>query len=201
LFAWLLMSVIPVVVDFDSSIYLKVFKAIFFLDYSSYFIAGMLFYKLYSELKNKALYTAGLLLCILLSIYYGINREVEGVDLSPAVIAGIITFFYAIMYLCSLGKLQFINNKGMMKFGLLTYPLYLIHQNIGYIIFNNFSGTNKFVLLAVVILIMLIAAYLINILIEVPVSRYLNKKLTKVIEAVRPKFKSTVANKHTTENI
>ncbi|MNJ98031.1 Acyltransferase family protein [compost metagenome] len=200
IFFWLIISFIPLIIDFNSSIYLKAIRSIFFLHFSSYFIAGMLFYKLYSEHKNKVIYTAALLFCMLISIYNATRKEIEGSDLSPTVIAGIVVFFYAIMYLCSLGKLQFINNKSMMKLGILTYPLYLIHQNIGYIIFNNFSHIlNKYVLLVIIIFIMFISAYLINILIEVPFSKYINNKLTKFIETIRPKFKSSVIKQETTD--
>jgi len=56
-----------------------------------------------------------------------------------------------------------INSPKFVKIGMLTYPLYLIHQHIGFIIFNHLHPyLNKYLLLSAVIGIMLVVAYLLS---------------------------------------
>ena len=58
-------------------------------------------------------------------------------------------------------------NRRYLILGALTYPLYLIHQNIGYMLFNIMhKHLNKYVILVSVTLVVSATAYLIHIYIE-----------------------------------
>ncbi|HBW80721.1 MAG TPA: hypothetical protein DEF78_11555 [Sphingobacterium sp.] len=67
------------------------------------------------------------------------------------------------MLLVSCKKLQAINSPIFVKIGMLTYPLYLAHQHIGFIIFNHlYMYLNKYLLLSAVIIFMLAIAYILS---------------------------------------
>ena len=64
--------------------------------------------------------------------------------------------------------------------GGITYPLYLIHGNIGFIIFNMFyQEINKYILLVSVIGLMLVISYFIFSVLEKRVSKYFKYVLNK----------------------
>ena len=192
---WLILSCIFVGVDLANLEYAfgsRVLNFFFILKYSSYFIAGMLFFKVYKEGLN-IWYVIGLLISLAISIYHGCDRidyMVEKYDttFSPVVISLFILSFYIVMYLASIQKLSIINSPKLLKLGVLTYPLYLIHQNIGYIAFNSFVDTmNKYVLLGIVLVVVLIVSYLINTYVEVPLSRKMKEKIEQLIDDYRSK--------------
>ncbi len=82
------------------------------------------------------------------------------------------------MYIVAIGNLKSLNSPKLLKLGLLTYPLYLIHQNIGFIIFNNLNGyINKYILLTATIILMIFISYILSNYYERKVSSYLNEKI------------------------
>ena len=97
--------------------------------------------------------------------------------------------FYFLMLLVSCDKLNKINSSKLTKFGMLTYPLYLIHQNIGFIIFNNLENyINKYVLVVSTIILMLFISFILSDIYESRVSNYLKSKLKLLTTAVLQKW-------------
>lgn len=47
-------------------------------------------------------------------------------------------FFVLLFYLLIYQKLTFLNNRTLIFFGKISYPLYLLHQTIGFILIFNF---------------------------------------------------------------
>lgn len=142
-----------------------------FASFSSYFIAGSMFYLI----KYKGISFFRFLIILLtwiLSTLYSLKymeRQIEhfGTIFSSFVIIFILTMFYGVFFLISLNKTNFINKRFFMYFGALTYPLYLIHQNAGYILLNYFSQSlNKFFLLFSIIIVMLLISFVIYYYIE-----------------------------------
>ena len=79
----------------------------------------------------------------------------------------IITIFYIIFLLISLNKTLRIRSDLYLFLGTLTYPLYLIHQNIGMILFNDLHKyVNPYVLLAIMPFLMIFVAYQVHINVE-----------------------------------
>lgn len=162
------------------------------LKWSSYFIAGIIFYQIYkTEINTK--YTILLCISFIISTYHAVSR-IEGLEShyhashSALIIVGFIMIFYILMLLVSSGKLNFINSPKLIKIGLLTYPLYLLHQKIGFIIFNNWgTESNKYLLLLITTLFMLLLAYLISGIYELRVSNYLKRKLYLLVSKYSPK--------------
>ncbi len=139
----------------------------FLLDWSAYFIAGIICCQIFLHgVKVKHVIT--LLWCFYISIDGAIGRihwleRTFHSDFSPYIIGTAIAVFYLLMLLVSFKKLQFINSSRFVKIGMLTYPLYLIHQHIGFIIFNQlYPYINKYVLLSAVVMLMLALAYFLS---------------------------------------
>ncbi len=196
---WLILSCVFVGIDMAGLEYAfvsRVLNFFFILKYSSYFIAGMLFFKIYKEGQN-IWYFVGLVASLAISLYHGWDRidymvEKYDTSFSHLIIGLFILSFYVVMYLASTQKLSAINSPKLLKLGVLTYPLYLIHQNIGYITFNAFVGSmNKYVLLTIVLVLVIFVSYLINTFVEVPFSRKLKEIIEKGIENYKKKRIST----------
>ncbi|MDR2282730.1 MAG: acyltransferase [Sphingobacterium sp.] len=152
----------------------------FILDWSSYFIAGILFYRIYA-VGPRITYFALLACCLFLSIYTSIGRinwlqRTFHEEFSSYVIGGAIIGFYILMMLVALKKMQFVNNQRWVKLGMLTYPLYLLHQHIGFIIFNKlYPYMNKYVLVSLVTVCMVGLAYVISYKIEPKLLRWMRR--------------------------
>ncbi|MFT4797211.1 MAG: peptidoglycan/LPS O-acetylase OafA/YrhL [Candidatus Azotimanducaceae bacterium] len=175
--AWLLISL---VLTF-SPVHIPYLGFFFFPEWSHYFIAGSLFYLIR---KDGIDVTKALLLAVSygLSVYYG-NLYVIKLEaafhtgFSNWFVAGAITSFYVTLLLIGLNKLKRLNMPWMLQFGALTYPLYLLHQNIGYIIFNIFhESIPPFLLLAATIALITVLSYLIVELSEKNLNPFFKKK-------------------------
>ncbi|WP_299434146.1 acyltransferase [uncultured Aquimarina sp.] len=188
--SWLLFSIVYGL--FSDLAFIKLMNSIFILYWSSYFIAGMTFYRIF-QTGFKIKYAVILITCLFISSFHAIGR-IEGLkthyntSYSEYTIVCIISLFYLLMFLVSIGKLKTINSSKLIKIGMLTYPLYLIHQNIGYIIFNNLNEyMNKYIILIATVILMIILSYIISNKIEVKINRVLKNKLLNLIGEKREK--------------
>jgi peptidoglycan/LPS O-acetylase OafA/YrhL len=177
LFLWMLVSVVAPYISFP--IFLT---KIFLLKWSSYFIAGAVFYLIRQNGITivRLVVLAGAYYLSIRQAYWRIPylEEAFHADFSVVVILGIITFFYIIFFMFSMGWLVSINRKCMLFWGALTYPLYLIHENIGFMLFNTFADVvNKYLLLVIVILVVIISSFIIHKYLEKSISRQLRKAL------------------------
>lgn len=115
---------------------------LFMPQFSAFFISGALFYLIYREGKNwKKI--AGILATFPLALIHGYrvpqHDEVKYLtSYNFLIIAATLAVFYGIFFLIALKKKDYIPTKwipGAVFLGCLTYPLYLLHQNAGYILF------------------------------------------------------------------
>lgn len=153
------------------------YRASYFLFpyFSSYFIGGAMIFLVHKDglSISKILLILGAYITSLHYAYRKIERQInhfnENFDLMIVFI--IITFFYVIMILIAMKYTKFLHTpmlkKNFVNIGLMTYPLYLIHQNIGYMIFN-YVGTkvNNYIILIITILIILLLSYSIHLFVE-----------------------------------
>ncbi|WP_286778862.1 MULTISPECIES: acyltransferase family protein [Sphingobacterium] len=149
-----------------SVIYAVIYE-FFLLDWSAYFIAGIIFCQIFLNGPHIKYF-----LLLPLCLYRSINGAVGRIhwlertfhsDFSPYIIGAAIVVFYLLILLVSCKKLQAINSPRFVKIGMLTYPLYLVHQHIGFIIFNHLQPyLNKYLLLSAVIGLMLAIAYILS---------------------------------------
>jgi peptidoglycan/LPS O-acetylase OafA/YrhL len=87
--------------------------------------------------------------------------------LNGSIVISILTVFFVVMLLIALGRTGSIAHYRWPLAGAISYPLYLLHQNIGYLVFNRFyPALNAHVLLWATIIAVLGAAYGVHALVE-----------------------------------
>lgn len=144
---------------------------ILFPEFSSYFIAGAMFFLIRHEgvCKNKIII---ILLSYVSSVLYVLADSIGQIEhfqtnFSSFVLVAIISLFYLVMFMIATGKSSFVNRKIFYYFGAVTYPLYLLHQNNGYMVFNYLGNSiNKYTLLFSTLVAMLLLSYIVHILVE-----------------------------------
>jgi len=181
IYVWILLSVLIVFLD-KEAFFVRVLKYVFILEWSSYFIAGMVFSQIF---RDRFKMKHGLLLSICLFLtFYNLSVRIEEfdafylVDHSTTIIFTTVTLFFVLMFFISKGKLGFLNSPKLLQLGLLTYPLYLLHQIIGFIIFNNLGDYfNKYILVVLTTIVMILVSYVISKKIDPILSSALRKNL------------------------
>jgi peptidoglycan/LPS O-acetylase OafA/YrhL len=120
-------------------------QVVFAANWAPLFVAGGLFYLARTQswsLPRVALLVAS----FALAQYYGyeeamkLNSRAGNSPVSPFVVAASITSFYAIFFLISLGRLSMPSFHAVHIAGLLTYPIYVIHQNFGFMVYELMVG-------------------------------------------------------------
>jgi peptidoglycan/LPS O-acetylase OafA/YrhL len=166
-----------------------VLHVLLFPEWSSYFIAGAMFY-LIARHGVRAHRLAVIAAAYGMSLWHACGRVSEfrmqyGDAPSGFVIAIFITLFFGLFLLVASGKTSRFSRKGMLVVGGLTYPLYLIHENVGFMLFNVAAGwVNKYVLLLGITISMILAAYAINLFVERKMTRPFKNLLTSIVSAV-----------------
>ena len=173
LFAWLLGCI--VLLPFS---YGKLHRLII-TDHASYFIAGAAFFIIWKDGISlaKCLIVLG---AYGLSIYKLIARNgsnFQYVNFSDDHIRTaciIITVFFIVFSFIAMRKTGILGKYQWYKLGALTYPLYLLHQAVGFKIFNGlFDTVNLHVLFWGTTLVMIFVSYWISQFIEKPLASYL----------------------------
>ncbi|MFC4281906.1 acyltransferase family protein [Thalassotalea piscium] len=136
----------------------SILNKIFIIHYLSYFLAGICFYKLVNGVENKL--TSAILILSLISIFFVFSLKVFILS----------AIFYTFFFLAVTGKLKFLTIKPLLFLGGISYSLYLIHQNIGYVIINHLYdyNINPLISIAVSLLITIVLAYFITYFVEKP---------------------------------
>jgi peptidoglycan/LPS O-acetylase OafA/YrhL len=91
---------------------------------------------------------------------------------SAAIVAGAtIGLFWAM----TARALQFVKHPVLLWLGAISYPLYLIHQYVGYVLIDQFAGAGLPLLAATTIALVLVTclAHLLHIWVEEPAQRHL----------------------------
>ncbi|WP_405381205.1 acyltransferase family protein [Maribacter sp. LLG6340-A2] len=186
----------------------KVLNLFLMFQWSPAFIAGMLMADIYKSktvnLKNGiAIGICFILSCFHRLIYAKMAMVIYNETFSEPVIFAVMFSAYGIMLLVILGGLKWMNKPYFLYLGIMTYPLYLLHQRIGYIIFNNLMGyMNKYVILIGTITLMITASFIIVRYIAGPLSNFMEKYLGKVIDFILGiKLRSSSLPKSEIENI
>lgn len=157
---WLLLSIATTVWQIP--------KIGFFLipEYSPFLAAGMIFYAAREE--GWGAFKAAIVLASLFFSIYLIGLDLPGFekkyssDISLAVVISSVIGIYLFMLFVSVNKRVINLPKVFIIFGACTYPLYLIHQNIGYMLFNYFGAEiNKYALLGSVCALMFLISFVV----------------------------------------
>lgn len=131
------------------------------------FFAGMLFYGLWAKGESWQRH-AGLALCLVTHVLIGESWA------SVMNLAGAFTVFYLIIY----GRLGWIAQKPLLFLGSISYSLYLIHENLGFVLIRYLDGigANAWVRFFVPVAVALAAAALMTYCIEKPAMQWLRQR-------------------------
>ena len=138
-----------------------------FPEWSSYFIAGAMLFLIHREGPSpyKLSVVAG---CYFLSTAYAIKLLPSGNKLeagfSAPVIASFLAVAYAAFIFIALRPRAAGGSNPFYILCLITYPLYLLHQDLGFILLRSApTAVNRVVLLCIVIVAMIVLSWLVHI--------------------------------------
>ena len=156
-------------------------------NYSAFFIAGAGYYLIWS----RGVSLSRLMMVLLV---WGLGTwqafvplaEFEhhyATGMSRTAVAAIIAGFFVMLMVISLRRTGWIGQRRWLLAGVLTYPLYLLHQNIGFMLFQlSYPAWNPHLLLWGVVALMCVAAYLVHRLVEQCVAGPLKRTLSGALD-------------------
>ena len=147
------------------------------LVYTPLFLGGIYFYKLTVEEKSRI----NIILPVICYLVYFIivDANIDRIFTERLIVLG----FFLMFYLNAFNALKFIALKPLIFIGNISYALYLVHQNLGYIILNKLYANfgNYQVLIFIPIVLSIIIAFFITEYLEKPIGKYLRKKVTRFL--------------------
>ena len=135
------------------------------------FLGGILFYQLKKNTTQKRKY---ILLLLTLFTHFIINSLEESL---------VIAFIYIIMFLFVTDRLKVLKNNILFFFGVISYPLYLLHQYIGYAIINFLNACkveSTFLKTSITAVLLILLASIITFLVEKPAMKFIRRNFSSV---------------------
>lgn len=161
-------------------------------EYCWYFIAGIAFYLMY-RFRPTLLLTGmvvGSFLIAQRSALGGVHARAEkhtGMQLPELPTVMLLAFFFILMALVATGRLAWIRGRWLLVAGALTYPLYLLHLNIGWEMIGLLDGDVPApLLLSALVAALLLTSWLVHRVIERPGTRWVRAKLRTAFAEARP---------------
>nr|WP_240143653.1 acyltransferase [Nitrosomonas sp. JL21] len=158
--------------------------------YSANFIAGAAFFLIWNRGMswNRGLMIAAAWGC---AVYqstidaHEFEMRIKN-DLNPIVIAAIVSAFFWIMGMIACRKTGMVARANWVWLGAMTYPLYLLHQNLGFMIYNQtYAQTDPEILFWSLIIGMMLLALLIHIAVERPTAKSMKTALNKMVDKLK----------------
>ncbi|MCF4138299.1 acyltransferase [Streptomyces sp. Tue 6430] len=150
------------------------------------FVSGIAMYLMYRfgpDLKLWGLLAAGWLVMQGDLIQHADHvRDEQGMDRSPYVALALVTVFYLIVLAVALHKFDRLEAKWLTTAGALVYPLYLLHEELGWAMIRKLYGgghLGAWATLAVTTAVLIVLAWLVHRFVEKPSQRWLRNRLAK----------------------
>lgn len=151
--------------------------------YYSLFAGGALLSILRLKFNWSAL--GALFLCYGLSIEYVLRDLTAHADSSVVITVTLITAFYLVFGLVHISARWKLKLPFSKKLGELTYPLYLLHAHLGYMLLSRYANAqNRWTAYAIVFMFVLLLASLINYLVERKMADYWYRFFGAVVSCV-----------------
>jgi peptidoglycan/LPS O-acetylase OafA/YrhL len=187
--AWLAISMLNIFL-----IHSGVMSRLFLTDQSGFFVEGLLLYEIYKGRRDVALYLL-LALAAAISIdqaFIGAIwvREHFHIQIDNIVIAAVCLAALGSVALSLCVRRMPLPAPVLLAVGGLTYPMYLLHQHIGFMLLNRFEGrASATILIGCTMVLMLAASWLVWRLVERPAQ----KRLKRMLTAGHQRFSESVA--------
>lgn len=138
------------------------------LAYIRHFAVGIVLYQVRKQVGWSAKWIAILAACFLM--------EAQAVSWMAAIVGGMLGLT---LYAAIAGRLAWLAAKPLVYLGALSYSLYLIHQNVGYVMIRQFSrwGWNSHCSIATSIALVLLLAAGLHAWVEKPASSWMKSRL------------------------
>ncbi|MBL4757933.1 MAG: acyltransferase [Rhizobiales bacterium] len=153
----------------------SILEILFVTQYAGHFILGILSYLVYRDRADKSDYMM-IAAAFVFSLATAFKDSAEiglyyQTLLSPLVIGAWITAFTVFFVLLKYVPAPRLPSRAYMVIGAITYPLYLLHQNIGFMLINQLEGSmNRYMVLGTVITMIVMLAYLVWRFLERPLA-------------------------------
>ncbi|MFH8984194.1 acyltransferase family protein [Streptomyces varsoviensis] len=155
-----------------------------------YFIAGIAFYLMHRFRPNLLLWTivGG---CFLIGQHYLLQaharaEEHMGHQIPSWPTVAILALFFLLVAAVSLGWTRRIDWRWLSTAGVLTYPLYLVHERIGWVVIEHFADhVPYYALLPGLVAAMLGFAWLVHRYVERPLARLLKRGMQRAVAEIR----------------
>ena len=164
-------------------------------DYAAYFIGGAMCFLVYSRGLTKARIAV-----IIASWVVALRGSLSSLShaeqhyhahFDRVTVAVIVSMFFVVMFLVAVKRTGFMAKRDWITLGALTYPLYLIHQYIGYMIINlAYPVVNRHLALWGTVALVLALAYLMNRLVEQRYARPFKRMLEQGMGFILRKSKA-----------
>ena len=141
------------------------------LDWAVYFISGIYFYKIIKGNSNLLTKLIPAFCLVLIIIFHEKPSELW-----------FISSFFVIFYLFVFNKLKFIAIKPLLFLGNISYALYLVHQNMGYIVLRWLNDSFGLIpgMVVIPVTVSITVAWFLTKYIEKPLIAFFREKLTSV---------------------
>jgi peptidoglycan/LPS O-acetylase OafA/YrhL len=180
---WLVITLVN-----DLTIDAPIFGKLFMADDSGFFAIGLLIYQHYRGRRDARLWALSAL-ALGTAVFQAVHKlgrlDVHtGNSFDPKVVAAICIVSLGVVFLATRIKRVPIPTKVVLAVGGITYPLYLLHMQLGYVIFKAFSP-ERYVEGAVCAIVfgVLLLAYAVWRFAETPAHRWLKARMTVMAEA------------------
>ncbi|MFC3419954.1 acyltransferase family protein [Salinicoccus hispanicus] len=132
-------------------------------NYSQMFIIGMMFYCIWQHGGSKR--------------YYGMITLAIGYDfIFEGITNGLFSILFVILFqLILMNRMQWLNSPILLFFGTISYPLYLVHQNIGYVIIYKMESAGFLSITFILV------PFLASVLIAYGIHQYIEKPSQNVL--------------------
>lgn len=186
LVAWLAIST-PAAVGVAIPVIDPVINEVFETEFSAYFIIGAV-----AHLVRRTGWTAGRVAILSGACLMAAERLPERIpDGSPAVTVIVMLAMAAFVVGAATDRLTWLPKGGLVGWlAAISYPLYLLHERIGYLIINQLSAINRWVVLAVTSGLVLTLAWLAHVTVERPASPALRRLLGAWLLPTPPRIRS-----------
>lgn len=155
------------------------------------FIAGACCYRMHAEgmTRERLLLLAASLPVALYDVVVGahdLDRRYAAYHLDAMWAAVLLAGFYLVMFTVATRGIGVLRYKAAVACGALTYPLYLLHEDIGFMIFNRLAGRlNTSLMFWGTMALLLLLAWSVHRFVEEPLSRPLKRLLERAFTGPR----------------